>query len=210
LWAFFELALFAGMRPSEILALKWESVDLEGRTEEGPLVRVVRSLVWDHGRWSLHKPKTDSGTRSITIPDSTVKALERQRERQRELWERAGESWAAHDFVFTNEIGEPLKVGKVRSSHFRPMLRRTAEVLFPAEPPDPEVSRRRREFLKTRLYDLRHTAASLMLAVGANPKVVSTRMGHANVGFTLTVYAHLMPGDQRRVTERLAEEMMES
>ena len=55
-----------------------------------------------------------------------------------------------------------------------------------------------------RLHDLRHTWASLALAAGIPPKVVSERLGHANVAFTMSVYQHVLPGMQREAAERMA------
>jgi len=46
---------------------------------------------------------------------------------------------------------------------------------------------------RVRLYDLRHTAATLALAAGVSPKVVSEQLGHANAAFTLDTYAHVLP-----------------
>ncbi len=57
---------------------------------------------------------------------------------------------------------------------------------------------------RIRLHDLRHTWASLALAAGVNPKVVSERLGHATVSFTLDTYSHVMPGLQEDAAERVA------
>ena len=58
---------------------------------------------------------------------------------------------------------------------------------------------------KIRLHDLRHTAASLALATGIHPKVVSERLGHSSVAITLDIYSHLTPGLQEDAAERLGE-----
>jgi integrase len=55
-----------------------------------------------------------------------------------------------------------------------------------------------------RLHDLRHTHASLLLADGEPVKTVSERLGHASATITMTVYAHAMPGDQKRAASRFA------
>jgi hypothetical protein len=52
-----------------------------------------------------------------------------------------------------------------------------------------------------RLHDLRHTHATLLLAAGINPKVVSERLGHSSVAFTLDTYAHVLPGMQPEAAE---------
>jgi integrase len=58
---------------------------------------------------------------------------------------------------------------------------------------------------KLRLHDLRHTSASLMLAAGVHPKVVSERLGHSSVSITLDLYSHVIPGLQAEAAEKLGE-----
>ena len=60
------------------------------------------------------------------------------------------------------------------------------------------------EVPQIRLHDLRHTAASLMLAAGVHPKVVSERLGHASVAFTLDTYSHVAPAMESDAAERVA------
>jgi len=55
-----------------------------------------------------------------------------------------------------------------------------------------------------RLHDLRHTHASLALQAGIPAKVVSERLGHASVAFTLDVYSHVVPGLQEDAAQRIA------
>ena len=54
------------------------------------------------------------------------------------------------------------------------------------------------------IHGLRHTHASLLLSAGEPVKTVSERLGHASVTLTLTVYGHVMPGDQVRAADRFA------
>lgn len=56
---------------------------------------------------------------------------------------------------------------------------------------------------RIRLHDLRHTNACLLLAAGESPKVVSERLGHGNVAFTLEVYAHVIPAQERMAADRI-------
>jgi len=58
---------------------------------------------------------------------------------------------------------------------------------------------------KVRLYDLRHTTATLLLSAGENPKVVSERLGHASIVLTLDTYSHVLPSMQQGATEKLEE-----
>jgi integrase len=75
--------------------------------------------------------------------------------------------------------------GNLKRRHFRPILER-------AKLP--------KDF---RLYDLRHTCATLLILAGENPKVVSERLGHATVMLTLDVYSHVLPSMQQAATEKL-------
>ncbi len=54
-----------------------------------------------------------------------------------------------------------------------------------------------------RLYDLRHSCATLLLSAGENPKVVAERLGHASIVLTLDTYAHVLPSMQQAATEKL-------
>ena len=54
------------------------------------------------------------------------------------------------------------------------------------------------------MHDLRHTSASLLLAAGVNPRLVSERLGHSSVGFTLDTYAALLPVAHAEAADKLA------
>jgi integrase len=101
--------------------------------------------------------------------------LERYKSEQRELLLRLGVT-SLGGRVFTNEIGDPIRPGSVGQAFGR--LVASAGV--------PRI----------RLHDLRHTHASHLLMAGVNVKVVSERLGHASVSFTLDTYGHVMPGQQ--------------
>ncbi len=65
----------------------------------------------------------------------------------------------------------------------------------------------RPELARLRPYDLRHLCASLLLAAGTDLKTVSQRLGHANAGFTLETYTHVVPGTQDAATAAIAEQV---
>ena len=56
-----------------------------------------------------------------------------------------------------------------------------------------------------RFHDLRHTAATLMLQQGINPKVVQERLGHADISLTLNTYSHVLPSMQEEAAEKMDE-----
>jgi len=121
-------------------------------------------------------PKTRRSRRVIDLDGDTVALLQRHRSRQRELFLRLGVTASASDRVFTNEIGDPIRPDSVGQAFGR--IAKAAGV--------PAI----------RLHDLRHTHASHLLMAGIKVKVVSERLGHASVSFTLDTYAHVMPGQQ--------------
>lgn len=164
----FTLALSTGMRRGEMLALAWGDLDLEHAD-----LTVSRNYIRDiTGEWVLGEPKTRAGVRGIPLADDMVALLQAHRlEEQGWFGPRTGE----HP-MFTRSSGERLDPSNVARLFHR--LVREAGV--------PRI----------RFHDLRHTAASLLIRQGVPAKVVSDRLGHADVAFTLSVYTHLYD-DQR-------------
>ncbi len=178
----FTLAISTGMRPEEYLGLQWKDIDFE----KGRAV-VQRALVWKRkgGGWSLQEPKTSQSRRTIPLPASVTSELKKHRKKQ--LVERMalGQGYQNFDFVFATEIGTPILPSNLTRRHFKPILKN-------ANLPE-----------SVRLYDLRHTCATLLLAEGENPKVVSERLGHATIVLTLDTYSHVLPSMQQSATDKL-------
>jgi len=88
------------------------------------------------------------------------------------------------DLIFTTPRGEPINEDYLVKKHFKPILRQAGL---------PDI----------RLYDLRHTAATLALTVGIPPKVVSEQLGHASAAFTLDTYSHVLPHMQEEAAAKM-------
>jgi integrase len=172
--------IFTGVRPSEAFGLKWSDVDLKRGT-----VEIRRSLTRTKKEWFLGETKTAAARRSIPITEGVSRMLTNHRRQQSEMRMKHASVWQDHDFVFTDEIGGPLRKENVLKRHFRPALRR-------ADLPD-----------TFRLYDLRHTCATLMLSQKLNPKVAAERLGHSTVKITLDTYSHVTPTMQQEASEKL-------
>lgn len=191
--AFFSLMLASGMRPGEALALKWSSVDFEKNR-----ITVNRSLTRDQkGGWKLQEPKTARSRRTIPLPLAVMVDLKEVKDQQDQAaaerkkiikWNLKGkekaESYSDHGFVFAASNGEPLSDKNLTRRHFKPILK-------DAKLPD------------IRLYDLRHTCATLLLSAGVNPKIVSERLGHASITLTLDTYSHVLPDMQQSAADEL-------
>jgi integrase len=175
----FEFALLTGMRPEEYLAIKWEDLDFEKE-----IAKVQRALVRHKGGWSFNSPKTSRSRRTIVLPSSLVHSIVLHKQRQTFDRLRAANLWVDHDLVFCSEFGTPLSIPNLTYRYFRPILEKA-------------------KLPRIRLYDLRHTHATLLLVAEENPKVVSERLGHSTVVLTLDTYSHVLPTMQKQATDKL-------
>jgi integrase len=194
--------LTGGLRPSEALALTWPDVDWEAGT-----VRVQRTLTrrGEASSWELREPKTDQAVRPVALPSFTMKALKEWKAKQAAERLRAGAEYQDHGFVFPSEWGKPLDLPNLYARNFKRIMEAAGLGTRGPEPDKPASGPRgKRPFTpKYRLYDLRHTAATALLRAGIHPKIVSERLGHAKVSFTLDVYSASVPDLQSRAVEAL-------
>ncbi|MCZ2153793.1 MAG: site-specific integrase [Bryobacterales bacterium] len=168
--ALWELALTTGMRPSEYLALQWSDIDWRNGT-----VHIQRSIDrMPNGEWSFGENKTRRSRRPVKLSQGTLDALRQWREVQDGVRRDAGERWQEHGLIFTAANGSPADRHNLTRRRFRAILETAG---LPA----------------IRLYDLRHTYATLALSAGVPVKVVSEQLGHAGVALTLDVYSHVLP-----------------
>lgn len=179
--ALYVLALHTGMRQGEILALKWDNVDLEAGT-----LRVRRTLTKTGKVYAIGEPKTRNSRRVIRLTAAAVGALRTHLSRQLEEMERMGSLYQPGGLVFATEAGTIINPSNLRNRSLKPLLK--AAGLRPV-----------------RFHDLRHTCATLLLSKNVNPKIVSEMLGHASVSITLDVYSHLMPDMQEKAAKALGE-----
>lgn len=177
----FLIAIETGMRPEEYLGLKWSDIDFESG-----IVIVRRGLVWlKGGGWKFEEPKTAKSRRSVPLTQTTLAALKKYKREQAAYMLELGANYQRLDIVFASELGTPYYWKNLYNRHFKKTLE-AAEIKT-----------------KFRLYDLRHTCATLLLQAGENPKVVSERLGHASVVLTLDTYSHVLPTMQQTATDKL-------
>ena len=177
--ALFVLAIATGMRQGELLALRWRDLDWATRR-----VAVRHTLVRMGGRWWFGDPKTATSQRPIDLTEPTLEVLRAHRFRQAEALLATGHRVTDDDLIFTDATGDPLWGRQVTTRELRPLLRRA-------------------ELPRIRFHDLRHTFATLQLAAGTNPKIVSEMLGHKEVHITLDRYSHALPTLQAEAMGRL-------
>lgn len=165
----YALCLFAGLREGECLGLSWRQVDFEkGR------ITVSQQLQQEKAKGGKYyiAPSTKSGkTRTIEPPPIAFEYLRAEWVKQLENRLKAGPAWHnPDDLVFTDEAGKHYT--------FFMFYRRFKRIAASIGRPD------------ARPHDLRHTAATIAIASGADVKSVQELLGHATASFTLNVYAH--------------------
>jgi integrase len=173
------MAITTGMRRGELLALHWEDIDFEMK-----IVTVHRTVARIIGKgYRETEPKTRTSRRRIVLPDVTLDALREHRENQEQDRLQATDQWYERGLVFSNVYG----------NYFNPvtLLRTYRDLLKKAGLP------------RIRFHDLRHSAATILMAAGVHPKIVQERMGHSTIAMTMDIYSHVMPSMQQEVAEMI-------
>jgi integrase len=174
LGAAFVVMLALGLRRGELLGLAWGDIDLDA---ERPSLRVSRTLQrLPVEGLVVDTPKTKTSGRQITLPTFTAEALSRHRELQKADALAAGKEWVALplglDLVFRTQFGTAIDPANFKTR----TARLTAEAGLGRWTP----------------HELRHSAASIMLAAGVPLKELSESLGHSSIRITADVYAHLL------------------
>ncbi|OCC11477.1 site-specific integrase [Streptomyces sp. PTY087I2] len=180
LYMLWRLIAFRGTRRGEACGVRWEDHSAKARS-----LAIATQLVQDG--WEVHEgaPKTNSGIRLIALDDDTNDGLlthKTRQQREREAW---GEGWQDTGRIFTQEDGSLLHPGKVSDLFER--LVKAADL-----PP-------------IRLHDLRHVAATLMLAAGTDVKVVSETLGHSDTRITRDIYQSVLDDLARDAAEKVVQ-----
>jgi len=178
--ALYSVALSLGLRRGEILGLRWKDLNLD----EGVLsVKQAAQRIRGQGM-TFAPPKTERARRKVMLPNPLVSALRSHHKRQLEEQLCAGSRWQQMDLVFASGVGTPLEPRNL-DRHFKRML-------VKADLPN------------MRFHDLRHSAASLLLAQNVNPRTVMEILGHSRISMTLDTYSHVMPEAMREAADKIS------
>lgn len=178
----FAVALTTAARPSEYLGLKWRDVDWERGS-----VSVARTLEKVGGGWRFAETKRARSRRVIKLQE-WVLGLLRDLHAKTNAKPGCNVCSGTADLIFANPSGRPIHSDKL-AKRFKSILKQVDLPII-------------------RLYDLRHTGATLALAAGVPPKVVSEQLGHASAAFTLDIYSHVLPHMQEQAAMKVEEVLM--
>jgi len=163
----------AGPRLGELLALRWKDISLDKGT-----LHVCGTLqLTTGGGFAIEPPKTARSRRTIPLTAVAIEALRRHKIRQAEERLAFPGEWAHPEQVFTGPDGAYID-GRSLRYVFEPFLTRAG-------------------LQRIRIHDLRHSAATFMLAQGIHPRIVSDILGHSTTALTMDVYSHVTEGMTR-------------
>ena len=159
--------------------MRWQDVDLL----DAGTISVCRSLEQTRTGLSFKEPKTARSRRVVVLPAFAAEALRRHRIEQAEHRLRVGPAWEDHGLVCAREDGAPIRPDSI-TVLYKAILRRAGL------PP-------------VRFHDLRHSHATMLLAQGVHPKIVSERLGHSQIAVTMDLYSHVSLPMQQEAAAKL-------
>lgn len=186
----FLVAVTTGMRRGELCALRETDVDLAGGS-----LSVQRGADFGDEGVVMSDPKSPSARRTIRLHDRTVQALATHSLLLDDYRRRFQERWEENGLIFPS-----VRLWAYRGRELPP-----GRALLPHSITQRWDKARKDGLVPQgmRFHDLRHTHATQLLRAGVNVKVVSERLGHANVSITLNTYAHVLPDMQQSAVDAL-------
>jgi len=172
------VAITTGMRRGEILGLRWADL-----TPDFSSAHIRQTLQATRSGLHYQLPKTHRSRRPVALPTTLAELLRTHRSTQQVRQGLLGDQWQHTGLIVDRGDGGPLNPDTLSSTWRR----------FVRDHNLPTV----------RFHDLRHSHATLMLLEGIHPKIVSERLGHSTVSFTLDVYSHLLPDMQSEAAEAM-------
>jgi len=173
-------AVSTGLRQAELLGLRWRDIDLDLQS-----ISVCQVLYKHRGICEFKEPKTSHSKRRVSMTAKLADYLSEYKGERESLSLHLGRLLKPDDLVFSNGEGKPIDP-YVLSHNFARIVKQVG-------------------LRNMRFHDLRHTFASLMLLMGAKPKVISEALGHSSVAFTMDTYSHIIEGMQSEAMALLDE-----
>jgi len=173
--ALYRLALNLGMREAELFGMTWPAIDFgRGTLRIFQQLRRARPKRGERQQFVLQSVKTRAGERTLKLDEDLIEMLRAHKANQGEERALLGDKWRDPwgSLVFTSDTGGPIFISGLLA-HFRGVLKRA-------------------ELSHIRFHDLRHTAATLMLADGVPLVTVSKVLGHSSPSITGSIYAHAL------------------
>lgn len=182
----FNIAIYAGLRKGELLALEWSDVDFKNDT-----ISVTKSTGVVNGVQIIKDPKTKNSHRVIAIPKSLTARIKRLRKERLAHRLKLGNAWRGGEWLFIQDDGRQMSYSTPYSA-FHDTLVRYNTGKNPSE-----------QLPLIPFHGLRHTSATLMIAGSQDVKTVSARLGHAETSTTMNIYVHALKENDRIASDAI-------
>ncbi|MBO1515673.1 site-specific integrase [Metabacillus bambusae] len=165
----YQIGLTTGMRRGELLGLEWKNVNLEQGT-----IQVKQTVVYVNKQHIVKEPKTKNSVRTVTVPVSLIDELKKFKSVWKKDRFKVGDKWEGgeYEFLFSSWHGKPMHPSSITTWWNR--------------------FEKRYNLPHIRFHDLRHTSATLLINSGVHAKIISSRLGHADIRTTMNIYEHAL------------------
>ncbi|WP_294379040.1 site-specific integrase [uncultured Clostridium sp.] len=189
----FLMALYTGLRQSELLALTWNDIDFKNNIVSVNKIAKYQKIINREGTGGtkivVQTPKSTSSIRKVPIPQALVNKLKQHRAKLNESKLVFGKSFNDKNLIFYNPKSDYYS-GKLIYYYFEKSIKDINKVLENKLP-------------MLTFHDLRHTYATRLFELGENPKTVQELLGHSSISVTLNIYTHVMEEAKQNTVNKL-------
>lgn len=181
------MALGTGLRQGELLALKWNDIDMS--TNEIKVEKTLKrvTIISSDGSRNteiiIQPPKSKSSNRTVPIPSSLIPVIKEHEKRQKLEKVKAGSFYKDENFVFPTVDGKPINTKNLFKSYKALLVKAKIE--------------------HKKFHALRHTYATKLFEAGVPLKTVQMLLGHSDLSITADIYTHVMPKEKTNAVEKL-------
>ena len=177
----YEMAVFSGLRRSEIAGLKFEDFNLMDKT-----LRISRAKVYGCGVDVIQQTKTQASNRLLAIPDNIVDIVKQVKKYKIRCRNNSNGNYVENDYLYVDKNGNPLKVSSITNNWLKFLDKH------------PEIR-------KIGFHKLRHFFCSYLICTGADLKTTMSMMGHSTPDMSLDVYGHAFLENKKDYVNRFAD-----
>lgn len=196
---FYNIALFCGLRKSEILALHWKDIDFNNKT-----INIDKSVTRTEKGMEYKEPKTPSSVRVVSMPDAIVPLLKEYKKEYNEYQLSLGSAWQGNGNLFIQNDGKLMGTTTAYNYFLRHIEKYNNWV---KENQEQAKEKGLEELPIIPLHGLRHSCATLLNYLGVNIIDISKILGHSETSTTMNIYAHSFE-EQSRVASNKLDEFM--
>lgn len=195
--SFFTISIYGGMRRGEVVGLTWRDIDFENHT-----ITIDKAITHTKSKGEYAKsPKTEAGYRTVALPSFCFDTLRKWYNEEKLLYLNLGSAWNGGNRqdsfddcnIFIQEDGRMMHTN-TPTHKFREILLKYNETVSPEQ-----------QLPVIRLHDLRHTNATLLIALGVDYETVSHRLGHEKTSTTVDIYGHALEEIDRIASDKLGQ-----